>query len=442
MARRMMVLVALVSGAALGAGGCADPVMTAYETAKLTSSDAAQGDSFGWAVSVSGDTAVVGARDADTLVGPCGTAYVFRRDEGGTANWVQVAKLVASDAAANDWFGSSVAVDGDVAVVGAPADRHAGAYSGSAYVFQRNAGGTEGWGQVAKLTASDAMAEQMFGLSVSVSGDTVIVGAHWDKHGGSIPGSAYIFYRDRGGADHWGQVAKMTASGAPGIADFGWSVSVSGDVAVVGASDQWYVNWSAAYVFYRDAGGADNWGQVATLAASDGADNDKFGLAVSVSGDVAIVGAEFADDPREGDEGYECGAAYVFHRDVGGADNWGQVAKLTAPDAEGCGWFGSSVSASGDVAVVGAEAARGAHEAGQEGWANGAAYVFRRNADGADRWGLVGKLVASDGAEYDSFGVAASVSGELVVVGAPDDDDAGDWSGSAYAFDITQPGMR
>jgi len=155
-------------GICCGRGATAAPES---EIAKLTASDAAASDHFGFSVSVSGDTAVVGAqRDI-----PSGSAYIFVRDEGGVDNWGEVAKLTASDAGVFDAFGAQVAISGDTTVVVAFGDDDAGGSSGSAYIFERDQGGVDNWGQVAKLIASDAAVLDFFGRSVSVSGDTAVV---------------------------------------------------------------------------------------------------------------------------------------------------------------------------------------------------------------------------------------------------------------------------
>ncbi|MCP3904824.1 MAG: hypothetical protein GY715_14450, partial [Planctomycetes bacterium] len=226
----------------------------------------------------------------------------------------QVAKLTADDAAPSARFGFSVAVSGNTTIVGAYYDDDAGSESGSAYVFERGHGGTGNWGQVAKITADDAAAGDHFGVSVSISGDTAIVGATWDDDAGSNSGSAYVFERDQGGTGNWGQVAKLTADDAADGDSFG-TVSVSGDTAIVGATMHDHtgrIHAGAAYVFERDHGGPDNWGQVTKITADDAATGDAFGT-VSLSGDTAIVGAH--GDDHAG--GLNAGAAYVFERDHG-----------------------------------------------------------------------------------------------------------------------------
>jgi uncharacterized repeat protein (TIGR01451 family) len=197
------------------------------EQAKLTASDAAAGDNFGISVAISGDTAVVGAFGDNTDAGDLsGSAYVFVRPG---SNWAEQAKLTASDAAASDSFGYSVAIDGDTAVVGAPNDSDAGYKSGSAYAFARSG---SSWTEQAKLTAPDAAEFDEFGTSVAVSDDTAVVGAFGDSDAGNSSGSAYVFVRS---GSSWTEQAKLTASDAAANDQFGFSVAISGDTAVAGA---------------------------------------------------------------------------------------------------------------------------------------------------------------------------------------------------------------
>ena len=259
---------------------------TLSEVKKLTASDARGGDHFGSSVAVSGDTAIVGSGFRDV-------AYVFERDQGGPSNWGEAKKLTAR---AGDAFGVSVAVSGDTAVVGAPVAEGGRSDTDAAYVFQRDEGGPGNWGEVTKLTGSDAQAGDFFGSSVAISGDTVAVGASF---------AVYLFQRDEGGPGNWAEVTKLTATDAQAYHGFGNSVAISGDTALVGASGEGG-DLDAAYVFQRDHGGADNWGEVKKLTASDAQVGDG-PLRLAVSGGTAIVGAH-AEDAR-------AGAAHVFERD-------------------------------------------------------------------------------------------------------------------------------
>jgi hypothetical protein len=396
-----------------------DPLLTT-EVKKVTALDSAAYDYFGQSVAVSGDTLVVGAFRASVAGQRQGAAYVFYRNQGGADNWGEVKKLVASDGAADDFFGNSVSVTGETIVVGAHS--HNG-YRGTAYVFSRNQGGADNWGQVKKLIASDGAVEDIFGQSVSVSGDTLVVGAHCVRVGGnSYQGAVYLFQRNHGGVDNWGEVKKLVAADGAAYDEFGFSLSLDGDALVVGAhyaaigdnSDQ-----GAAYVFYRNQGGADNWGQVKKLVASAGMNPEGFGHSVSVSGDTVAVGLLWASASSVG------GAAYLFSRNQGGVDNWGEMKKLTVTTGS---HFGHSVAVSGDILVVGQLSGF------FSGDPSGAATVFQRNQGGPDDWGQVEKLTPSDGETGDDFGFSVAVDGDTVVVGASMESSGG--TGAAYVFSI------
>ncbi|HIF64153.1 MAG TPA: DUF4215 domain-containing protein [Deltaproteobacteria bacterium] len=386
---------------------------------KFTASDASIGDQFGRSVAISGDTAVVGAPGNDDDGLGSGSVYVYQQDFFG--NWIEVTSITASDAAANDQFGISVAIEGDTVLVGAHYDDDAGDLSGSAYVYQRDEGGAGNWGEVAKLTALDASAGGYFGGSVAVSGNTALVGAIGDANAGAWSGSAYVYQRDEGGVNNWGQLTKLVALDAAASAYFGYSVAISSDTAVVGADGDDLSG--SAYVYQRDEGGLNNWGQLAKLTASDAIAGGHFGWSVAASADTVIVGAFGAADA-----GASSGSAYLYQQDLGGAGNWGELAKLTASDANAGDLFGQSVAISGNTVVV------GAYGNDDAGGFSGSAYVHHLNAGGAGNWGQLFKLTASDAATYDYFGRSVAISDGQVIVGAHDDDDAGNNSGSAYLY--------
>jgi hypothetical protein len=398
--------------------------------AKLLASDGDLSDIFGSAVSVSGDTIVVGADWDSEIATQAGAAYVFERNQGGANQWGEVKKLTAFDGSTLDLFGAAVCIGGDTIVVGAPFNDAPGTDSGSAYVFERDQGGADNWGLVTKLIASDGAAYDYFGYALSISGDTIAAGAFCDDDNGTDSGSAYVFERNQGGLDNWAQVKKLTASDGAAYDYFGRAASISGDTIVVGAywDDDKGTSSGSAYLFARNQGGADNWGETKKLTASDGATGDLFGYAVSISGDTIVVGSY-----EEDDKGTDSGSAYVLERNQGGADNWGEVKKLTASDGAGGDSFGVAVSVSDDTIVV------GAYLDDDKGTDSGSTYVFERDQDGTDNWGQVKKLTASDGADSDYFGVVVSISGGTIVVGAPYDDDKGTDSGSAYVFQISSP---
>jgi len=406
--------------------------------AVLTASDGADEDQFGNAVAISGDTVVVGAYGEDGMRGDDrGAAYVFERNQGGADAWDEVTKLTAWDAGNLDYFGDSVAIDVDTIVVGAWGEDGAGSDRGAAYVFERNRGGADGWGGARKLTAFDAENNDSFGNAVAISGDTIVAGAPWEDGAGSDRGSAYLFVI---GGGRWLEIANPHASDAGDEDRFGNAVAISGDTAVVGA-DWWEgasgFNIGAAYVLERNEDGVDGWGQVKRLLAADGASGDWFGNAVAISGDTIVVGA-FSEEGA----GFDRGAAYVFERNydrvnpgVPLAENWGEVAKLTASDAGDIDNFGFSVGISDDTIVVGAP-----YEEGSVGAERGAAYIFTRNEGGRDNWGQVKKLLASDERSNAYFGWSVAISGDTVVVGAYRDGASGSELGAAYIFERNQGG--
>src|SRR6266540_3231667 len=278
-----------------------DPTFTQHQ--KLEASDPAAFDGFGFSVAISGETVVVGALFDDGAAGlQQGSAYVFARSGG---VWTQQQKLLASDAAAGDAVGMSVAISGETVVVGAQFDDDvAGDNQGSAYVFARSDGV---WSQQQKLLASDARCcGEAFGASVAISGETVVVGAIGDDGAaGRDQGSAYVFARSGG---VWTQQQKLEASDAAANDLFGLSVAISGETVVVGAPfDAGAAGNSqgSAYVFARSGG---VWSQQQKLEASDAALGDQFGFSVAVSGGTVVVGAH--DD--SGAAGRLQGSAYVF----------------------------------------------------------------------------------------------------------------------------------
>ena len=306
-----------------------------FQTAELTASDGASADLLGGSVSISGTTAIVGAANhAAGADGPAGAAYVFVQS--GTT-WTQQAEFTASDSVANDDFGASVALSGTIAVVGAY-DHTVGAnpQQGAAYVFVQS--GTT-WTQQAELTASDGAAGDVFGNSVSVSGTTVVVGAADDAQS-----AAYVFVRS--GAT-WTQQAELTASDGVAGEGFGNSVSVSGTIAIVGSPGHTVggeTEQGAAYVFVRSG---TTWTQQQELTANDGLGGSEFGFSVGLSGTVAIVGA-----PAQTVGGnVQQGAAYIFAQS---GSTWTQQAELTANDGAVADYLGWSVGLSGTIAIAGA----------------------------------------------------------------------------------------
>ena len=385
------------------------------EVAQLAPSD--PGADFGKSVSVCGNRLLVGApRDYIDGIPYVGSANVFRREG---MEWVEVARLTAADGEAFDRFGDAVSIGDDYAVIGATAARDPfGVSSGAAYVYHRDGAI---WGEEAVLVPSelDAEAGDHFGYSVSISGDRIAVGAPDHQHSlgpvNTDAGTVYVFRREESG---WVEEAELVPSDPQDTRYFGRSVSLYGDVLLVGDElgihgDQWYPG--TAYVFRL----ADQtWQQEAKLVADDPPNSsDRFGTAVAVHGDVAVIGAPGDDQPFSL---YSAGSAYVFRHSTG---EWTQEQKLTASDGDALDSFGTGVGTDGERILVGArtDIILGAVSAGS-------AYVYERKGP---TWIEVSKLTASDGSPRSFFGWSASVDGNWAVVGAQ-----GAGGGSCYVYSL------
>ena len=391
---------------------------------KLTDSVPGTNDEFGYSVAIDGDTAVVGAHQHDvtpsgggTAVANAGAAYVFTKDSEGARS--QAATLTASDGAADDEFGISVAVDGETVVVGAHQhDATIGGNtvgnSGAAYVFTKP---TDGWADstgTATLTASDGAENDYFGISLSLDGSTVVVGAPGSD---SNMGAAYVFTWDSANSA-WEQKAKLTASDGAANDEFGISVAVDGNTVVVGAKGH-ESNKGAAYVFtktgndWSNDANKDHRTETAKLTALDGAANDEFGISVAIDVDTVVVGAHQPDYENDAsDLVSRPGAAYVFTRDSN-SGKWDQPVKLTASNGLPSDGFGISVAVDGITAVVGAYL-----DSRADGIviSSGSVYVFI-NRSGV--WSETLNLAAPDAASYDRFGYSVALDGGTLLAGGP-----------------------
>jgi len=369
------------------------------EAFKLTASDTAAIDRFGWSVGLSGTTTVIGSIWDDDAGNISGSAYLFDTTTGS-----QLLKLTASDAAAGDQFGTSVAINGATTLVGANWDDDAGGQSGSAYLFNTNTGN-----ELFKLTASDAAAGDEFGYAMSISGNTAIIGARvGDSLLAADSGSAYLFNTTTGS-----ELLKLTAADAAAGDEFGYAMSLSGNTAIVGArfDDDAGSSSGSAYLFDITTGN-----ELFKLTASDAAVGDQFGSAVAISGNIAIVGS-LADD----DAGTNSGSAYVFDVTTGN-----ELFKLTASDAGLGDLFGLSVAINGNIAIIGSILD---DDGGSE---SGSAYLFDVTTGNE-----LSKLTASDAAAGDTFGFFVAINSDTAVIGSRfDNNGAGIQSGSAYVFDV------
>ncbi len=365
---------------------------TTCEQGQLLASDAAPGDAM-YPVSISGDTAVVGAVYASSPSAPgSGAAYVFVRNG---VQWSQVAKLNASDSQSGSGFGAQVLIRGDTVLISASNQD----FRGAVYVFR---GGGGSWSQEAKLESSDA--PNNFGDAIAFDNETLFVGANNDNSKGSVAGAAYVFQRV---GTTWTQTQKILASDGGSGDRFGATLGISGAFAVIGCELR-----NTAYVF-QEVG--QIWTQTVLLEPVNGGGNEAYN-AVAIDGSTIIVGARSDDQLM-----VDAGAAYVYTWD--GA-SWNLQTKLVAADGATGDSFGKSVAIEGDRAVVGSIIPP---------LAAGAAYVFERSGS---TWTQFTKLTRPGGtaAQPPEFGRTVDIEGDTVGVGAPGDDSAGVDSGAVYVF--------
>ena len=376
-----------------------DPLIGTQQ-GKLVPTDAAVGTHAGVDVAIDGDTVLVGALDLPG--GYRGAGYVFVRD--GTGAWSQQDKLTASDGVDDDQLGEDVDLSGDYAILGSK--WHNGG-AGAAYVFERD--GTGAWSASIPLQPTTPLdPADHFGAAVAIDGNTAVVGAYKDDDGGSAAGAAYVFVRT--GPATWVQQAKLVAT-TPGVSDYlGWSVDISGDTVLAGATqeDTGASEAGSVYVFVRSG---TTWTEQDQLTASDPVAVLLLGVDVAIDGDTAVLGT-----------GKE--SAYVFSRS---GTTWTEAQKLTASDGTADDSFGEAVAISGDHLVVGAwtDDDRGAD--------SGSVYLFVRNAG---TFAEESKILPLDTGPTDFFGRTVSISGDTVTGGTATHDGPAQDSGAAYAFTL------
>lgn len=390
---------------------------TAWIEQKTTPSDGTANSEFGSSAAVDGPIAVVGA---DGENGARGAAYVYAAS-GGT--WSEGQKITADDGAGGDEFGYRLKLEGDTLIVSADMATVGGLTAqGAAYVFA-NQGGT--WNQAQKLTADDGTLFDNFGSSITLDGSAVIIGANGATVGSNpAQGAAYVFTNAN---DSWTQAQKLTADDGVAYNNFGIAAALRGSIAFVSATMaaiDGNNGQGAVYVFVESNG---QWMQTQKLIASDGAAWDQFGMSVAFDGVTAVIGAT-------GNAG--AGAAYVFTESNG---NWLQTQKLTADDGATGDYFGNTVALhriscgpSGGchgttTVLIGADGA-----AIDGNTSRGAAYLF--TASGGS-WSQTHKFVASDGTTDDFFGAALAWDGHTALISTPHPTIGGNsWQGAAYFY--------
>ena len=433
------------------------------EVVKSVASDRAEDDRLGYAVSIDGNYAAIGAY-GDDFGGSnpnMGSVYIYEMQ--GKNNWVQVQKLFSSDQDDYDRFGWSVDMEGDFLVVGAYGedddvnDANSLSKAGSAYIFQ-NISGT--WVETQKIVASDRDADDEFGWSVAIHDSTIVVGAHIEDHdaaGGDFKyhsGSVYMFELD--GTGTWNETQKVVAddrwvdmnypngySGEDLADQFGCAVDLWKDYMIVGAFHHDYATTSplsgglwtsgAAYIFERSGG---VWTQVQKIQNSDREAWDRFGSEVAIDSNVIAVTAYSEDEDENGNNPLtNPGSVYLFERDLGGT--WNEVQKIVPNDRSSGDHFGYSVDFEDTLMVLGCHSDDQDEFNADDKADAGSAYVFEKNGG---IWSQIQKIDASDRAIGDDFGVDVGLTGHTIVVGAQYNDfndvgaDSLDDAGAAYFY--------
>ena len=395
-----------------------DCVMAKSEIEQLFVADGDPNDWYGFCIDISGDVAVVSAPRSDDAGKDSGSVYVYRFNG---VSWIEEAKLQPSDAGTLHWFGWSVAIDGNVIIVGSTQTQDAGEWTGSAYIFRFN--GTN-WIEESRLLA-DGVGHwwEEFGYDVAIDGNRVLIGAPKANYNGSKSGAAYIFKFD--GSD-WIQEAKLLASDGVELGQFGGSVAILGKTAVMGAPGNDTTGHTAGsmYIFQFDG---SNWYETEKLRASDATHGDHLGHSLSISGNKILVTSYGDDNARPGDVFCNSGSAYVFRFDSSSL-SWKEEAKLQIPEAVCGDLWGWSGEISGNTVVIGAPG-------GGWGYGIGPGYATVFRYDGTN-WVRGESLLASDGEYGDHFGWSVGLDSNTAIVGADFDCHNESCSGSAYVFDV------
>jgi hypothetical protein len=378
------------------------PVLTP-KTAELTTTDVNPDTYFGWSVAISGDTAVVGAIQA-RVGSQLGAAYVFVEPQTGWTNMTQIATLTSSDASYG--FGSCVAVNGDTVVVGA---LNIARRPGAVYVFVKPSGGWKDMTETAKLTASS---NTYLGASVAIDGKTIVSGA---TDGTSADGKVYVYVEPNGGWKNMTETAQLTYSNVMALG-FGESVAISENTVVAGAPALYDYGQpeSAAFLFVIKGGGWVNMTQTAILTSSDGYGEDHFGYSVAVSNNTAVVGAPSIDE------------VYVFQEPTGGWVNMTETARLTSSDSGRFDSYGACLAIQGKVVAIGSPSNNQI----------GAVYAYVEPKSG---WNTTSQYTAkftvpAAGANSD-FAGSIAMGGRAIIAGAPFEAGGGTYDqGAAYVF--------
>jgi hypothetical protein len=442
---------------------------------EISPADNTAGDSFGYSIAVSSDLIVVGAPNDDDKGTDSGSIYIFGKDQGGANNWGLVKKIVPTDGVAGDQFGYSVSLVNSDLVVGAPSDDDNGSNSGSMYHFSKDSGGANNWGLVSKLTKpSGTYTEDRFGTSVAIDSDELFTGIPFDDMQGVNSGAVALFKKS---SNVFGYVNQWSASRAARNASFGYSVAITNQLAMVNndfifskdfpTTNAWglvkgsgtemvtalcynqiQVDLGEEYAFRadgaackifeegavvvmnKDQGGSNNWGDIKTITPTSATQYGVFGWKSAAFQDILVANAYKNVNGGTGQEtGDTKGEVYVFGKDVGGINNWGQVKKITATNGQMGDYFGFDLAVENNVLAI----ATPGFTSNQ-----GAVFIHYQNQGGANNWGLLKRIDTPDGGTNDEFGKSIYlINGTDLVISAPGNSSN---AGAVYLFRKDQGG--
>lgn len=365
---------------------------------------------FGRAVATDGNRLVVGAPFDDQQAESAGAAYVYDRVD---SEWVLQQKLLAPDAMLFDQFGTSVSVDNDLVLIGAPFDQLGDVQSGSAYLFEYTG---SSWSFIHKFSPTNGQSDDRFGSAVKILGDWIFIGSPYSDSMQTNSGTVYVYRRQ---GENWQEVAQLASADIESGDLFGYSIAADAGRLFVGAvGDDSTMNISAGAVYVFELTGQD-WVEVEKLTALVPDQTHFFGVSIDVSGGRLAVGAENPDMLF-----FEIGSAYLFEFD---GSAWQLVNEFLPVDGEEGDEFGRAVSIWNDTLLVGSP--------GDDDVGASSGSVYRYQFDGND-WMLHSKLTPADGFSGDAFGWSLAQLPRYFVIGAPGDDELAGDSGSVHVFDL------
>ena len=379
---------------------------------KLVPSTEQPAAAFGFSISHTSDWLIAGAKDDTTVFGRTGAAYLFKYEHNA---WVEKQKLIPDIGAAGDLFGISVSIFGDYAVVGANGDDTQGINCGAAYIYKRH---IDTWTLKKKLLPHAGSNFDEYGISVAIDKELIVVGAYSDDNNGPYSGAAYIYSLLD---DIWLEADKVFPEDGVANDKFGRSIATDGEKVIIGGvlNDDYGEDSGSAYIFSNIDG---RWQQEVKLIPADGAANDRFGRSVGIDNEYAAVGSVMDDD-----NGNSSGSVYIYHYE---ADGWQLQKKIVAKDGQAEDFFGYSLSLNNRYLVV------GAHNDDDFGMNSGAAYLFARTGDD---WGQINKFNADEAQEGDNFGESVFLDKTWISFGAPYYTTNNGMTGAAFTVDAPMP---